>query len=150
LLTCRLGGRYISGKVWVYKLSFIFFILFSSFVNACGEDTEYSPIFELGEVKEKYINPSKLFIPMQVNKMELATVHFQVGKDNDLVLPIQFYANAEYPEIHKEGYATVFHTITEASIPDITVHANYKYPIGPNGEITFCIHSECFKLSELN
>ena len=124
-------------------------ILFSGFANACGEGTKYFPIFEFGEIKETYIEPSKLFIPMQVNKMELETVHFQIGKDKDLILPIQFYANAEYPEIHKKGYATVFHTITKASIPDITVHANYKYPVGPNGEITLCIHSENFKLSEL-
>ena len=134
----------------MYKLSYLFFILFSSFANACGEHTEYSPIFELGEIKETYIESSKLFIPMQVNKMELTTVHFQIGKDKDLILPIQFYANAEYPEIHKKGYATVFHTITKTSIQDITVHANYKYPVGPNGAIACCIHSESFKLSELN
>ncbi|AZQ85030.1 MAG: hypothetical protein WBC60_08735 [Cognaticolwellia sp.] len=133
----------------MYKFGILVLILFNSFANACGENTEFSPLLELGAVEGKYIDQSKLFIPSKVNSMELVAVHFEIGNERNLIFPIQFYADAEYPSIHKSGYVTVLYTISEANLASVTVHANYKHPVGQNGEITFCIHPESFKLSEL-
>ena len=137
-------------EIWVYRIAFLLLLVCSFFANACGEESDYSPLLELGEVKKNYIKDSKLFIPLKINTMELATVLFEIGNDKNLVLPIKFYVNSEYPEIHKDGYATILHTVTEANINNITVHVNYTHPTKLDGEITFCFHTETFKLSELN
>ena len=116
---------------------------------ACGEDIKYAPILELSDPQEIHTKSSKLFIPFKVEDMELETVHFEIGNSQNLLLPIHFYANNEYPDINKKGYATVLFGVTPESMENINVLALYKHPVGANGEITFCFHTESFKLTEL-
>ncbi|TLU67237.1 hypothetical protein FE810_02845 [Thalassotalea litorea] len=131
------------------KYSLLLLYVFCTASVACGKEAEYSPILSLGAVKKNYTEQSKLFIPNKVNDMEIVSVYFEIEENKNFLLPIHYYENNEFPPYHKDGYVTVVYKVERKNLSNIKVHAAYKDPVGPNGEISFCIHAESFTLSEL-
>jgi len=132
----------------VLRITILCLVFFCNTAWSCGEESKYSPLLEVDD-REKLYRQMILYIPKNIGVDVLQAVHFQIGDSEELVLPIQFYASGEFPDIHRDGYASIMYTSTLENISRITVHAHYKYPSGLNGKISLCIHTEKFKLDEL-
>ena len=123
-------------------LSLVLLLCFCTSTFACGAESKLSPFLEQG----KY-GGLKLFIPLNHESMELVAVLFLIN--DGFSLPVKYFAKGEYPDHHKEGFATVVFEANSGDIEKLEVIARFKDPIGPNGEINFCFHDEKFKVHEL-
>ena len=129
----------------------VLFLLHSVAFPCNGENrAKFNPLIELGDSGKNNIhNKIKLYVPQILNKMKLANVHFAIGNDKSLLLPIKFYEDNEFPEYHRDGYGTIVYSANIDVLKTIEVIAMYVHPKEPNGEITFCFHTERFNLVDI-
>jgi beta-xylosidase len=110
----------------VLKYAFIFLIFFSKVALSCGEKPEYNPEMSLGKYKDgDLFSQVVLHVPKNVGVDEIVAIHFQVGEDKTLALPISYYASGEYPDLHKDGFVTVMYLATLENIKKITAIVHY-------------------------
>ena len=132
------------------KIFGILSILLSSSVFACNGDGDFKPFIKISLQPNVSCNDLYVYIPNKLNTLELSAVTYTLDAKGEVSIPSMYVDASDLDDFTAKGYSLSQLCAPKANLGEIKVTVSYQPPIGPNGELTFCLSNKEFMLSELS
>ncbi|MEQ5873224.1 hypothetical protein [uncultured Pseudoalteromonas sp.] len=125
-------------------------IIFSTGAFACNGDGEFKPFIKVSLEPNVSCNDLYVYIPSKLNTLELSAVTYTLDAKGEVSIPSMYVDASDLGDFTAKGYSLSQLCAPKANLDKIKVTVSYQPPIGPNGELTFCLSNKEFMLSELS